>query len=450
VADTTNFIYSGDESKGRGLVGLASQGIEVLKNLMTYNNLKTYSIEKSLADGSHIILSSCYGAVTANIFVPPVVVEEKPKSSETPVSPQPVCVYVGTMDANHFCEYSVDDLAKKSLHYWGVLPEMTLDLAEKKLLILPCPMRVLTAGELSIIKKFMVGDRRVVLFAGSDTTSANLILRQLGSKLELSVPYTSTGLFNISGYITPQQLVVWPAYRTGNIGVHSSHSGEAITRDWRGYGLLYPNITTLSPYTITVWTDGNYPEKQAEFGSYMYSVQSYAFFDTHEHDVWATWAHLNLAPLNVAPGVPYLYTTENDFGTPAIPGLLGWMSSISASMPLYRMRPHGFVRSKTNFATGQYVNYNDILHREFTGAIVACAQGEHLIVAAYKPVWLTEWYSAQTLDTWYMGSLSKIANWMLNGNLSYVDLFNTGGFQALPPAYIGFQSSGGDGGYYQY
>jgi hypothetical protein len=85
-----------------------------------------------------------------------------------------VCVFVGD-NRTPFSEYTTGDLIEKTIHYWGVEPETDLSkLFEKKLLVLPCPVRVLTASETATIKKFLAGERRLVLFSGTDTTIANL------------------------------------------------------------------------------------------------------------------------------------------------------------------------------------------------------------------------------------------------------------------------------------
>ena len=116
----------GDISKAKGFVGFAKQGMEVLKNLMSFNNLDTYSMVKKFDDGTVVYFSSCFGINKVDIVCPilssNVVKEEISDSVLTPYKPvEPVDLggdyYIFYLDDTTLkvanCTYA-EDIAVKS------------------------------------------------------------------------------------------------------------------------------------------------------------------------------------------------------------------------------------------------------------------------------------------------------------------------------------------------
>jgi hypothetical protein len=110
------------------------------------------------------------------------------------------------------------------------------------------------------------------------------------------------------------------------------------------------------------------------------------------------------------------------------------MAANNDNMPTYFIHPYGFTRSKTTFAAGQYTNFSDLTYRELVGSFISYVTDENIIVASFKPSWLTTSYAASDIDSWF--KTKELSNWLLNATLEYTDLYGDGGFQVLPPAYV--------------
>jgi hypothetical protein len=377
-----------------------------------------------------------------------------------------VCVFVGD-NRTPFSEYDSGDLIEKTIHYWGVEPETDLSkLFEKKLLVLPCPARILTASETATIKKFLAGERRLVLFSGTDTTISGAILRQLGSKLDiLPDRYAHAGYHNAAAFITPKELVWYPAELAGFVTVHKDYWDTAIIKDWKGYGLLYSDVVSCQIYAGTMWSDetvsaefvafhGNYKFSQKLIDEMTHYLDTYNPADHIFDHCW--WPHTGSSPdaewtyhfeslndtLLPTGYITYSYT----YADLAISGLRDWMSA--NQMPLYYICAHDAdIMAKTSFAAGQYCNYSNYIYRYGVGSYLAYVPGERIIVSGFKPSWLSMNYDPKDIDSWF--ATRKLANWFLTATMEYVDLFGDGGFQAPPPVYMHHDivGSGGGGGF---
>lgn len=416
MAETLQYRLSGDKDAAREKIAIARQGTEVLKTLMSFNKLEQGGIQKRMADGSVIVINRCFGAMTVDIFSPPKGQEEVIDIPVIEKFPLPVLVYVGPND--DFSEYTREDLIRRTLHYWGVVPESNLgNLLDRRLLVLACPKRILTDQELVIIKAFLKGEKRVVLFCGTDAISANAILRQLESKLDF-IPSPPSGLANLSGKLPDKTLVWWPADITGWLNVNQAYWSTALVKDWKGFGLLYNNVTALV-LTFRILWDVTATEQIINWiGDYEYSVPL-----IYKHNsTWAVAFDLNTT-IYPTGYIPYLYDGMT------ITALQSWMSANASHLPLYRYRPHDFVPAKTHFRYGKYVNYTDLLYRECSGTTFAYATGDNIIVAAFKPSWLTMPYEPADIDAAY--TTRELAAWLVSGPLVYADNFEQGGFQAV-------------------
>jgi hypothetical protein len=339
-----------------------------------------------------------------------------------------VCVFVGD-NRTPFSEYDSGDLIEKTIHYWGVEPETDLSkLFEKKLLVLPCPARILTASETATIKKFLAGERRLVLFSGTDTTIANSILRQLSSKLEI-LPYSFPGeYYNMSGRITPNQLAWWIGKPVGWIGVHHDYWNTASLVDWKGYGILYKDITTMSPFMESCeWEDGANASIIAWIGDYLHSNDLAAKVSAYNPSTDPTWTMAFTTtgtPFYPAGYFPFVHTaTLSEWGA--------WMSTNSSNMPMYRILLPGHVPERTSFAGGQYTNWSDASYRGLTGSYLSYVTGERIVVGSFKPSWLTINYDPSDIDSWY--KTKELSSWFLKAPLDYADLFNQGGYSPVLP-----------------
>lgn len=359
-----------------------------------------------------------------------------------------VCVYVGNPSIP-FSEYSKALLTEKCSHYWNTIPETDLSrIHEKKLLILPCPVRILTTQELSTIRGFLKGSRRLVLFSGSDTTVANSILRQLESKLEI-IPFSfAEAVYNMSGKITQNQLVWWPGYPVGWIGVYRDYWSTAKVIDWKGYGLLYDNITDMSPANYsTVW---QLPENESIisfYGNYFHSsdqISKVNDYDPEEDLTWTmSWINMSI-PLYPVGYIPY------DYSTPfSLYEWRDWMNANIDNLPIYRIFRNGYALSKTSFAGGQYIDFLNSEYRGLSGSFLSYVTGERIVVASFKPLWLTVNYDASDIDDWY--KTKELSNWLYASSLSYMNLFDQGGYSPFAPSTFHCQrGSDGSGSFYQF
>jgi hypothetical protein len=433
-ADTTTYRYSGDFKRCLRLKPLAQQGVFLLGMLMSLGNLNTYQIKRVLDDGSSIRVFSSCGATYADIFgVEEKEEEEKEQNPAKETQKNLVMVYVGS-PKTPFSKYSVTELVEQSVRLWNTIPDTSLEtLAEKKLLVLPCPVRNLTADEAALMRTFLsVDGNRIAVFSGTDFTSTNSVLASLNSKLQCIgkrdgyVPFYS----NMSGFLpisaTTQQLF-WTLIKTaGHVVVHPDYWSTAVVKDWHGYGVAYNSITNMVPDT--------YYKESAPLGPTWTShltVTNWYMFSTLIDNSWFTvdddaWA-LGYYP---ASYITWNYNGKNEVDT------ISWCNLNAAYLPLvyiYRSTP-----PTTYFRFGAYFNYSE------TSAIVnarsnselAYADGEKIIVGAFEPTFLTgiTGYSNALLMQHY--KTQDFADWMLMYDMTpNKNMFNTKGCFVLDMPY---------------
>ncbi|MDO9565915.1 MAG: hypothetical protein Q7J15_04165 [Candidatus Desulfaltia sp.] len=68
---TVRYITSGNEFAAKGLLGEGRHQLSILKNAMTFQNLKQLQRTVRFNDGTAIKCSSCFGQDVVNVFVPP-------------------------------------------------------------------------------------------------------------------------------------------------------------------------------------------------------------------------------------------------------------------------------------------------------------------------------------------------------------------------------------------
>jgi hypothetical protein len=408
-ADTTTYRYSGDFKRCLRLKPLAQQGVLVLSYLMSAGNLSTYMIRRVLEDGSSIKVYSGYGATYVDIFG---VKEKEEEEKKNPVSKEKekslVMVYVGD-PKTPFSKYTVAELAEQSKRLWNTIPDVSLEtIAEKKLLVLPCPVRGLTTDETNIILKFLEGKRnRIAVFSGSDFTSTNLVLGSLNSRLQCigrtdsHIPFYS----NMSGFLplssTTQQLF-WTLVKTaGQVVVHPDYWNTAVVKDWCGYGVIYNNITNVVPALYYIDTESEEGDdwsnhfKRVDY--YLYTdllnkgaYDGYTFihtdYDTPEDKKWF-FAFPNGWQLGFYPSsyITWNYTSLK-ITTDAIKL---WCRVNMQYLPInyvYRTTP-----PTTDFSFGKYFNYSDtpVISNAMYGSFLAYADNEKIIVGSFEPTFLT-------------------------------------------------------------
>lgn len=77
---TVRYITSGNEFAARGLLGEGRHQLSILKNAMSFQNLKQLQRNVRFDDGTTMKCSSCFGQDVVNVFVPPYIpVEEERK-----------------------------------------------------------------------------------------------------------------------------------------------------------------------------------------------------------------------------------------------------------------------------------------------------------------------------------------------------------------------------------
>lgn len=440
-ADTTTYRYSGDIKRCMQLKGLARQGVQLLGMLMSLGNLSTYQIRRVLDDGSSIKVFSSCGATYADIFgVKEKEEEEKKELAEQKEAKDLVMVYVGHPDTP-FSNYSVNTLLKRSVLLWQTIPATTLaGLEEKKLLVLPWPVRGLTDDEASVINKFLsVKGNRVAVFSGEDFTSTNYVLASLNSKLrciakdDAGTKYYST----ISGFLPlaagrKQLFWLW-ARVVGKVVVDSAYWNTAVVKDWYGYGVMYDNITNMIPGTY--WLQGSLSDEwMTNSKGYMYSLFLDDFEWKNDPDAWILGSY------------PSAYITWT-YADKTEAEIIAWALANTAYMPYSKIHTEDV--PTTNFLYGSYKNYSDTVStvNSYEHSFLAYADDENIIVASFEPSFLNTDIGGISDNAMFNAfPVQLFANWLLWYDLTpSKNMFNTNNCFVLgmPYQYTVYEQGGG-------
>ena len=358
-----------------------------------------------------------------------------------------VCVYVGSK-TTPFSEYGMSDIIRGTMRYWNVEPERDLSkLFEKKLLVLPCPIRVLTEREVTTIKNFLKGNRRIAFFAGSNLTIANAILTQLESRFFI-VAESTPGVRVLAGYITPKELTIWPAYTLGRVSVYKTYWNTAIVKDWNGFGMLYNDVVAIAPYNIIAWLGPNTQSFLDWIGLYTHSTDLLTKVNAYNPPPGGTdpvWTVTDPP----SPTFPTGYLDGMGYGSLNLTAWGAWMSANIGNLPLSYIHAYGYNRTRTTFTWGtynlSYYNYTDKKYRGYIAAYTAYVPAEKIIVSSFKPYWLQYNYDAIFSGSGIAGP-KEFSSWFLNGDLEYYDLFEQGGFQDWSASFMYWSRGGEDGG----
>jgi hypothetical protein len=445
-ADTTTYRYSGDFKRCLRLKPLAQQGVLVLSYLMSAGNLSTYMIRRVLEDGSSIKVYSGYGATYVDIFG---VKEKEEEEKKNPVSKEKekslVMVYVGD-PKTPFSKYTVAELAEQSKRLWNTIPDVSLEtLAEKRLLVLPCPVRNLTTDETNIILKFLSGKgNRIAVFSGSDFTSTNLVLGSLKSKLQCTdkksdyVPFYS----NFSGFLplsaTTQQLFWILVKPTGQVVVHPAYWNTAVVKDPQGYGIIYNNITNMSPsvyYRITVPVDPYWESflTSTDWYTYHQSIVDGFIALYVKNYIWNEELFLAWLDITRSGWFDFIGDYSSSYitwlsGWTTFTQLINWCTDI-ANVPYLPLRYHyREVPPTTTFGFGAYFNYSETASIVNTrlGSMLAYADNENIVVGSFEPTFLTgiTGFRNELLNRHY--TVNDFADWLLLYDMTpNKNMFNT-------------------------
>lgn len=342
-----------------------------------------------------------------------------------------------------FSEYARADISARCLRYFKTGPNANLnDLSNGriKVLILPCPVRVLTAVELAAIQAFRNTGGRVALFTGDNRDKANEVLVQLGSKLEimptLYMP-SDPGIHILSGYMVEHDAVggaatlFWiPVEIRGWINLRQANWGTAKLKDFSNFGLAYNGCAAAMTYEtfLKAQRATGYP---LGFGF----VHETAIIGPQTPDTWSvTWYQFSTVfPTGyVAP-----YTADRE-------AWRIWLSANSAKLPYQKVADYGYSVPTIYTPYGTAWNLSSMLDAvDMFGPLTAYAEGENLIVAALKPSWLTEAIENPVLLDYYFHT-QEFSDWMSTGLMPIHDFFQNGNtFQPWPPYVPTFYSWGG-------
>ncbi|MCE5212524.1 MAG: hypothetical protein LLG40_13355 [Deltaproteobacteria bacterium] len=384
----------------------------------------------------------------------------------------PVAVYVGPN--SDFSDYSFDEINLGCKKYWKTTPQKVLDFTNKLLLVLPCPKRIFTVDELAMVKKFMTipegmttSSRRLVIFSGNDSSIANQILTQLNSKMEFIdyYPAVDEGTYNLSGYIPwgtngtsgtawngddGRKTLFWlPAMIKSFIGIKKEYWNTALVKDLAGYGLAYDKITTLMPGYLAI-AQGSIPDSwRTAYGPYVYNVNLKTNDVPFDSIFWGT----DITPYPPAY-IDFNYGTAGTYGTTGAEKkqqLLDWIDTNAAQMPLYYALSPDFTIGKGTNAVGQHNNFAETntansgssgtnghgAKQVWLGCICAYADSERIILAGFKPNWLTKLFAVNYnyVKTYY--STIFFSKWLIYGKLVLApDMFNTDGKFIMSPPYL--------------
>lgn len=402
-ADTVRFNYFGDKDKGAELKGFASQGVDVLKNLMSYNKLEQGSITRRLSNGAVVNIRSCFGSVQVNTYFP-----EKGKE-ETPVTdfsnlPDETLVYMGP--DNDLSAYTTEAIIQGVLRHWYTIPSTSLaELPSKLLLVIAAPKRALTVDEVAAISKFIaVPGRRLFISPSNEPQWVNEILVQLESKFELIPivsPFTTT--VRLAGLLPDSNLMALPCYESAWLAYKGDNP---VVRDINTYGVWYDNVCSIAylyyyspPDAQTTYIFG--PELNSKIpnsGSIIhwnvdacYPAYPYTYTDTYRDDYlnwYNPYLEAEIAPMTKAVAASYEFTRNTK----------GWR------------------------------NFTDLGVCNFNGSLLAFDNVKNIIVAGFIPAWLTNSYDPSLFTS------DLFCNWLIYGRLDVTDNFKQKYFMMPWPA----------------
>jgi hypothetical protein len=280
----------------------------------------------------------------------------------------------------------------------------------------------------------------MVIFVGEDTAIANSILEQLGSKLMYfaSIPAITKDNQVISGKF-PDGSLFWlaGAYRSW-VGVRRTHWNEAVVRDLKGFGLAYNNISSLCP-----WFRGFGPGAftwDNWFSRFGYHIYSAAFLQT---PVWP-YIVVKWGDLISYYTADYIDFTYDDM---LMTDFQPWLSANVPYFPMYYINTAGEdFYQKTYFKYGYYFNYSETVATQsiYQGSMCAYADGEKIVVAGFKPMWLSKALFGSIEDLKETTKIAEFSKWLAFGKLTLSpDLFNSKCF-IMPTPYV-FGMGGIDG-----
>ena len=288
--------------------------------------------------------------------------------------------------------YSYDDIATKSLRYFGTEPATDYtELLDYQAIVIYEPTRILSSKELLILKKLLAGGVKVFLFPG-DITIYNALLAQFGSGLYIK-PFSSTTFGGIR-FVSPDtnQIYLLPVYDKGYIAVKLDSYAPLVT-DPFGKGLIYENIISAS-YVYAILMSG-----------FSYDYLFGAYLDTLLLLSWNRNTEYTLTEY------PY------DWRTLTKAELKAWTATLGA----------GIIKT---VQSGEACDLDHIANFTPVSSYLAYAAGSNLYVSGVSPYWLrpqnTGEYDKNT-DT------DKFCAWMGTGKQVKKSKSRLGNFTVLPP-----------------
>ena len=109
--DTKKVIPFGDKDKSLSMVHLVNRQIALLKNQMSFNDLKQYSNVWQYPNGAYVKCSSVYGQVTVDVFSPVKGTVEETKKALQEIIETDSFVYFTTKCKNHVIITHTNDLS---------------------------------------------------------------------------------------------------------------------------------------------------------------------------------------------------------------------------------------------------------------------------------------------------------------------------------------------------
>lgn len=284
----------------------------------------------------------------------------------------PVLVYLG----NEFSDFTLKDIAARTMKYWNTMPKYQLNFAGKRLLVLPSPKRVLTSNELEKINRFLEGTaRRLFISCGTDTDIFNLVLDQLESIFEI-IPFATSQDAMMSGILSTGELIALPVTTRGWFKVRDKYADLATIKDPFDKGLAFSNVISVSPaYTYpagtgTVWETDD-----------VYSTEFQGLADIHYGGAgWGCFRN-NLYPVS--------YDLD-DWTAISKADFMAWLTSIETYFPLITKVPAGHTLTRNSKG---WLDFTDVALFDFIAAQLVYKSGDNVLVGGFLPAWLTTAYN---------------------------------------------------------
>jgi predicted transglutaminase-like cysteine proteinase len=377
--------------------------------------------------------------------------ESNPRATE-------VNFYIGKTTAP-FSEYTRSQVSARCLRYFGVGPNANLNDLNNgriKLLILPCPRRVLADEELTAIQQFRSNGGRVALFAGESRDVTNQILVQLGSKLEIMPTRMTSSTKILSGYMVesgdsaPEMFWI-PAEVRGWVNIRQEQWANAALKDFYGYGFEYNSIACSMMYETYL--------KKATSG-YMYSALHHIDIRTDIEEFYAASPAPSPSPyidwIQYANTYPAGHVTEYQtmyLNTPegfTLATYSAWLLANASKLPHMKIEDYGYETPTLYTPYGYVWDLDDMKSVEMFGPLIAYAEGENLVVTGLKLTYLTDAVgNPVTLD--YYFHTEEFARWLLTGQMPMHDYYTNGNlflpWPANAPSYYNWTSETQGGGF---